>query len=106
METPTHTSKDTTIGIDDKAQLANPSEEERRYTEAMDWLCTPDAKGNGQPRIALYREKQTVSTTSRSVDLVLLGLRVPMVQAYTRAVEDKTKAFKDQLDLAMKDPRE
>ncbi|KAF9009609.1 hypothetical protein BDQ17DRAFT_1323151 [Cyathus striatus] len=73
-----------TTGIDDNPK-EKLSEQAIRYRKAMDWLtCCVNHYGRMVSRIDLYREKQN---------------------AYTKAFEDKTRAFRSALEWAKDDPR-
>ncbi|KAG6829970.1 hypothetical protein H0H92_002775 [Tricholoma furcatifolium] len=73
----------TTVGVDVKDET-NLTEDEIRYTKAMDWLTWGDPKNKGRTRVEVYTEKQ---------------------RAYTEVVEQKTKAFNNALSLVKEDPR-
>jgi hypothetical protein len=72
----------TTVGVD-IADASNLTDDEERYVKAMGWLTYRDAKKESKTRVETYAEKQ---------------------KEYTKAVEQKTKAFNDALRRAISDP--
>lgn len=73
----------TTVGVD-VADPKNLTAEEARYEKAMTWLLFKDPSKDSKTRVEIYSEKQ---------------------EAYTKALERKTKAFNDALKRATEDPR-